>query len=302
MAIQVHLRRSDYAVTGSTVAQIGAVIDLLGPARDGRRFGAYTDWEVAWSYDPTIRGGEHVFDALSVDVTIAVTLPRWRPVASAPREVVEAWRRYRDAVERHEDGHRSIAVEAGRAVHDALAALPGYPSKTALREAAAAAAGRALDEHGARERDYDRATDHGAKQGVSLAIALASAVAIAVALLAPAARADVPPTAAELGRCRNGPDQICSEIINGVEVLGICMTMRNGHVLCGTGPTVTPRAEAIVARQQERRFWMLTTVVPAALALIGVTVGSVVIIGRRRRRAKERWERAEREELGRRGD
>jgi predicted secreted Zn-dependent protease len=89
-------RRSYYAVVGSTAQQLRTVLGALGPVRGGRRFAAFTDWEVTWRYrhgEDRDRGGRSIRD-VAVEVSICITLPRWRPPRLASAELVGAWNVY----------------------------------------------------------------------------------------------------------------------------------------------------------------------------------------------------------------
>src|SRR2546429_6174615 len=55
-----------------------------------------------------------------VSLNVAVTLPRWKPPATASPEVVKAWQGYVKAVRVHEAGHRAIAERNARDVFAAL--------------------------------------------------------------------------------------------------------------------------------------------------------------------------------------
>jgi predicted secreted Zn-dependent protease len=105
-----------------------------------------------------------------VRVTLAVTIIL--PVWDIPREASPAlraeWDRFLGALERHELGHRAIALAGAQRLSDALARLRGR-SCDALHTAAEyasrdqAAATRAL------QIAYDDSTRHGLNQGTALA-------------------------------------------------------------------------------------------------------------------------------------
>lgn len=164
--VYLALRRSSYLVIGSTVDQLRAALDALGPVRAGRRFGAFTDWEVTWRYRHVDdRGARRIAD-VTVDVSARVTLPRWRPPRSASADLMAAWEALVAAIEAHEQGHVYLAAEAGADVQRRLVALPAFATKELLHEAAASAAQEAVREAREREAVYDTETRHGESQGV----------------------------------------------------------------------------------------------------------------------------------------
>jgi predicted secreted Zn-dependent protease len=168
--VRVALRRSHYAVVGSTAQQLRTVLGALGPVRGGRRFAAFTDWEVTWRYrhgEDRDRDGRSIRE-VAVDVSICITLPRWRPPRLASAELVRAWNVYARAVEAHEHGHARLAVEAGGAVSRSLLGLLWCPTREQLEEAAEATAQRVVAEVRAQEVRYDIETRHGESQGACL--------------------------------------------------------------------------------------------------------------------------------------
>jgi len=160
------VRRSPYLVTGSTAEHLRLMTNARGPSRDDRRFRAYTDWVVTWRCTTGLAAGRHVVEGLDVSVDATLTLPRWAPPPWAPAALVDAWRAYVDALERHEQGHVELAASAARDVRDALLALPGFETEEELASAVERAAASAIGAARERERAYDDATGHGATQGV----------------------------------------------------------------------------------------------------------------------------------------
>jgi predicted secreted Zn-dependent protease len=162
----VNLRRSFFPVIGSTARQLRTLVGLLGPVRQGRRFGAFTDWEIVWHYRHADDRGDCRIHEASAEVRATITRPNWNPPRSAPGGLVAAWRDYVVAIETHEQGHLALAVEAAEAIRTRLMALPTLPSKTALAEAASAVAEDELRSARDRETSYDQITCHGTSQGV----------------------------------------------------------------------------------------------------------------------------------------
>jgi predicted secreted Zn-dependent protease len=61
---------------------------------------------------------------LQVSVDISMVLPEWRPPARVPEAVHRHWAVAIDRLERHEQGHRTHALEAAHALRDDLSRLP----------------------------------------------------------------------------------------------------------------------------------------------------------------------------------
>ena len=164
--VDLGLRRAFYPLVGSTPRQMRALLALLGPMRSGRRFGAFTDWEIVWRYRHADDGGGRRICAVTVEVHATITSPRWAPPRTAPAQLVAAWKDYAAAIETHEQGHIAVAVATAEGIRTRLMALRTLPSKTALAHAAEAVAEEELREARAREMSYDQITCHGATQGV----------------------------------------------------------------------------------------------------------------------------------------
>ncbi len=160
------LRRSSYPVIGSTAHQLRTLLGMIGPLRDGRRFGAFTDWQIAWRYRHTADSDECRIVEATIDVLAIITAPKWRPPRIAAIGFISAWKAYAAAIEVHEQGHVALAVEAASLLRAQLLALPVQISKAALDAAAQSAANEVLRAAQQRDMSYDRITDHGARQGV----------------------------------------------------------------------------------------------------------------------------------------
>jgi predicted secreted Zn-dependent protease len=157
-----------YVIAGSNARQLRAAIALLGPVRDGHRFGAYTDWEITWRF----RRCASAITMVEVDLVACVTLPAWRPPRTAPRALVDEWRRYRSAMTAHERGHVALAEEAAHALAAALVQLADEArpfDPTLLDQRCREQAQTIFDHYRELERAYDVRSDHGARDGVALA-------------------------------------------------------------------------------------------------------------------------------------
>lgn len=153
-----------YVFGGSTVAEMSAQLAKLGPKTAEGNFHAFTSWYVKWNYDYDRSSGSCGLGPVRTTVTVNYRLPKWaRP--KAPQDLAEKWYAYATALRRHEDGHRDFGVEAGRAVARALAQLPRQSSCDQLEALADRTGERILQEAHAHEVEYDRRTNHGAKQG-----------------------------------------------------------------------------------------------------------------------------------------
>jgi len=150
-----------YDVQGATEREIRARLKRSGP--EGHD--AFTRWHIRWSYPHAVAGGRCAPGPVTVDVRITFIFPRWTPPAAASDDLRRQWATVLAGLERHEDGHRDIALRAAREIQETLRALPPRASCAEVNRAATAA-GQAILERSRREHErYDEVTKHGLTQG-----------------------------------------------------------------------------------------------------------------------------------------
>jgi predicted secreted Zn-dependent protease len=158
----------DYDIDGSSVGALRDQINRLGPKDEsGKSRDALTVWSIEWAYTPASRPDGCVLRDVKVTLNVAVTLPRWKPPATASPEVVRSWQTYLKAVRLHEAGHRAIAERNARDVMAALLPLRGANCDH-LSDQATRTAEQIVADGRARNRAYDVDTKHGQTQGVVL--------------------------------------------------------------------------------------------------------------------------------------
>lgn len=154
------VRIQTYPVAGSTMAAIRASLDaaeLVDP-NDASRVAGVTHWHFRWRWPGTAAGGCELA-AASVRFRATVLLPRPVDLNAAAPGVQAAWAHYRAALEAHEANHVRYAYAHRSQV---LAAIRGATCRTAQ-----AAARRVVARLIAHDGAYDRATDHGAREGAT---------------------------------------------------------------------------------------------------------------------------------------
>ncbi|MFO0546978.1 MAG: DUF922 domain-containing protein [Polyangiaceae bacterium] len=138
-------------MTGSSEEQLGDAIRIGGPVRGGRRYAAFTDWRVHYTFGAAV-GAE------LVTVDVVIHMPRWLETRAAPASLRERWQRYLDALEEHEAGHKAIAVRAANTILTRLRQLGPGGERVALGRALAE---EILEDARREELTYDLVTDHG---------------------------------------------------------------------------------------------------------------------------------------------
>jgi predicted secreted Zn-dependent protease len=155
-----------YHIAGSSAEELRAQMSEFGPTNDsGERHDARTNWSVRWSYPFSREDGGCTPGPIKVTVDTTFVLPQWDVPSNAAEELVDRWNTYMATLQLHENGHKEIAIEAGREILLSMDALPPYTSCGALEQAADALGERILDRFREEEFNYDKTTDHGATQG-----------------------------------------------------------------------------------------------------------------------------------------
>ena len=133
---------------------------------DGKRFHGHTHWNVHWQYWwQEDAAGRCRITRVRTRLSTRVQMPDLRRATPTQQARFE---RYQKALHAHEQGHVQFGREAAQAIDRAIAALPTASNCAALGERANTLGQRLLAEHVAREKAYDRNTEHGASQGAKL--------------------------------------------------------------------------------------------------------------------------------------
>jgi predicted secreted Zn-dependent protease len=154
-----------YDVEGENETELRASLDTRGPQdTDGVRHDAYTSWQVTWRF-PFAQSEEGCSTGpVSTSVRVTITVPRWAgPIDDAP--LTGKWRRYLEALETHESGHRETGFRAATDITEELAALPPKPTCEEAELIANAAAATVLERYRGVDTEYDAETRHGVTQG-----------------------------------------------------------------------------------------------------------------------------------------
>ena len=143
---------ANFSVIGSTRAEILASIRQQNPVAHSL---ASTWLAPAASFRMSNLGGPCVITHVEVLLRVTFSYPILYLPGAPPEGLLERWDNFLAIVQRHEEGHRAIAIEHGYEILRRLATLPGLHTCPAL-EAAAAATVRALNDHyGQRHAVFD---------------------------------------------------------------------------------------------------------------------------------------------------
>jgi predicted secreted Zn-dependent protease len=147
-----------YDVHGHDPRSIRASINAKRPVdpHDHGPADALTRWYIAWNW-PDGPSGRCDLSRTKVSFRATVLLPNLRNIGGLDPALQERWRRYMQALERHEAGHVAYALDH---LDDVKKAVMSATCDTANQAAMSALS--VINRH---DMDYDRLTRHGATQG-----------------------------------------------------------------------------------------------------------------------------------------
>lgn len=169
--VEISEKLAHYEIKGDSSRELISQMAKLGPIdqSEGRHFQGNTTWAVRWGFGIVgLPSGGCRLDDIKIDLEVLMTLPEWTPKRHADQRLVQAWPHFIANLTGHEMGHRANGVRAAFAVRDAIAGIAPMADCQQLGAAANAAANLALNRLKEADVEYDRETDHGAKQGFQL--------------------------------------------------------------------------------------------------------------------------------------
>ena len=160
---------SYYYVDGPSATVLAAQLDQNGPVEsDGKHYAGRTRWDIQWKFRHEQQGTSCYMKHAAVAVGIAQTLPKWRGESKGSASLKARWRKFIDALQRNEDGHKEHGLKAAGEIEAAMLAIKPAGNCEDLEAAANAAAQAIVAKFQALDEEYDRKTDHGRKQGSML--------------------------------------------------------------------------------------------------------------------------------------
>lgn len=130
----------------------------------GMPYPALAQWNITYDFRSQSASGRCAVSSLNTRLQLSMRLPRWTPPAGANGELVARWERFMAALRQHEEGHLEHGRSAEREVRAALQAMSAGDCPT-LEARMRERFQQIVDSYSARDREYDRQTDHGRTQG-----------------------------------------------------------------------------------------------------------------------------------------
>lgn len=155
-------------VGGATEDELVASLKSVATADEkGHRFAGDTHWQLRWNFRVESAGDDCRVASIATEVDIHTTLIRWNPPRNAKPALVKKWNAFADALRKHEDGHRDIAVAAAREVDDRVGKVPSASDCTKLKRTLEQTADGVVKDYREKEHSYDVTTMHGRAQGAT---------------------------------------------------------------------------------------------------------------------------------------
>jgi predicted secreted Zn-dependent protease len=148
-----------YDVSGNSLFEIRRALNRVRPRdpNDGLSVDALSHWYISWRWPDGPNGSGCDLGRAELRFTGAVRMPRLVETPATPEAVRIRWRRYAEALARHEAGHIRHAYDNQARILAAIRASTCANAGDAALEATRALARWDLQ--------YDRLTAHGASQG-----------------------------------------------------------------------------------------------------------------------------------------
>lgn len=163
----VTVKTNYYTITGSTAQQLRQQMNQKGhiDPLSGRRYDAYTGWQISWYYNTTLNNNQCKLHSAKVNTTITFTLPQWKIPSNASQALQTKWNKYINALIQHEKGHEQNGILASNEILQRLQTIPSNPSCETLKQNANQLANQVIKKYNQKDITYDKMTKHGITQG-----------------------------------------------------------------------------------------------------------------------------------------
>lgn len=162
----VNIETTYYIIKGSNANELRKEMNSKSTMRqDGELFDAFTYWDVNWQFNWNSKNEKCHITTVSSNLDVTFTLPKWTTRDKADKNTIKQWDRYYKALIQHENGHKNIAVQAAENIEKEILGLGPSSSCKGLEQKANQAGKKTLNKYIALEKEYDKKTNHGMKDG-----------------------------------------------------------------------------------------------------------------------------------------
>lgn len=165
---EIIIQTRHFPVSGHDSASIRQSIEKNGPVgKNGTRYHAHTVKDINWNYRWIESNSTCRLTQLNVSIKIEYLLPQLQNPENLDETLRHRWDNYYQKLFQHEQQHKEYGVKAARELEQTLESIQQM-SCFRLEKRLNEDADRILDKYDVLEREYDRKTNHGVKQGVVL--------------------------------------------------------------------------------------------------------------------------------------
>ena len=152
------VRYKTYTVRGQTAQEIWHDIGRKGPHQRHRGLYAQALSEIRYSWSVTYqrRSGSCRIDAAKINVSVLITLPKWAGEKRGSPRLRRTWQRYLAKVRRHEEKHKTIALQTAKVVDREFKKAPQYRTCNALKSYLEKTTDRVLARERRRQDRFDK--------------------------------------------------------------------------------------------------------------------------------------------------
>lgn len=153
-----------YPQRGQSLRQ---ALNAASPIReDGEVFHGHTKWNIRWSFKWWREAdGSCRITSNETRLDLVITMPE---LEGGSRAMQQRFADFHEALYDHELGHADLAREAAQAVDDAILDLPEMDDCPTLEATANRRAHAIVNASKRRQKQYDRDTEHGRRDGASV--------------------------------------------------------------------------------------------------------------------------------------
>lgn len=159
-----------YEINGEKLQDLQEQIRLYGTKwTDGKVYSAMTNWDIHYKYDVSCENGRYSVKSVDTSVDIVYHMPRVSSSDKLAPELSTVWNQYLACLQRHEFGHKNLAVQTASELNEIFASLPSFSSERALAAEITRRSEEKFKTLKQSQIDYDHETRHGETQGAILA-------------------------------------------------------------------------------------------------------------------------------------
>lgn len=167
LGVDVDLTYRTYRVFGASIADLNRSLRVHAIYVEGEEAAGVTDSRFEWSYQPIdLASGCALVPG--VTLTLVITVPDWRPPASADRYLRNQWNQFMWDLDEHERHHAELWVKAANRMIVAINGAPPQPNCRDVIATAKARVARVFKAYERMQRAFDRNVAAGRLPGPSL--------------------------------------------------------------------------------------------------------------------------------------